>query len=111
MTRRIGLRAAVRCLFLAGAALAAMAAGSALAQTVDLTLEERVVNINGRDRPAVTVNGQFPGPLIRLREGAEAVIRVTNRLREASSIHWHGLVLPAAMDGAPGFSEGFARGI
>ncbi|WP_370288097.1 copper resistance system multicopper oxidase [Siccirubricoccus soli] len=98
----------------AGIALALAATLSvapALAQRVDLTLEERTVNMNGTDRPAVTVNGQFPGPLIRLREGEEAVIRVTNRLDRSSSIHWHGLILPAAMDGAPGFSPGFMHGI
>ena len=110
MTNWNGLRTALRRMLLAGAALAA-AAMPALAQTIDLTLEQRLVNINGQDRPAVTVNGQFPGPLLRLREGEEAVIRVTNRMREASSIHWHGLILPASMDGAPGFSAGFVRGI
>jgi CopA family copper-resistance protein len=98
-------------MLLAVAALPAATAVPALAQTIDLTLEERLVNINGRDRPAVTVNGHFPGPLLRLREGEEAVIRVTNRMREASSIHWHGLLLPSSMDGAPGFSAGFVRGI
>lgn len=92
-------------------AMLGMFAVPALAQRYDLTLEERVVNINGTDRPAVTVNGQFPGPLIRLREGDEAVIRVTNRMQQSSSIHWHGLILPASMDGAPGFSPGFVRGI
>ena len=83
----------------------------ALAQPIDLVLEQRTVNFNGEDRPAVTVNGQFPGPLLRLREGEDAVIRVTNKMQEASSIHWHGLILPATMDGAPGFSTGFVRGI
>ncbi len=110
MTSCNGLLPALRRMLLAGAALA-VAAMPALAQTIDLTLEQRLVNINGQDRPAVTVNGQFPGPLLRLREGEEAVIRVTNRMREASSIHWHGLILPASMDGAPGFSAGFVRGI
>jgi CopA family copper-resistance protein len=110
MTRAFGFGAALRRLSLAGATLLAVAT-PALAQRYDLTLEERTVNINGTDRPAVTVNGQFPGPLIRLREGEEAVIRVTNRMRQSSSIHWHGLILPASMDGAPGFSPGFVRGI
>ncbi|SDB71380.1 multicopper oxidase domain-containing protein [Belnapia rosea] len=110
MTKTFGFGAALRRLSLAGATLLAMAV-PALAQSVDLTLEERTVNINGTDRPAVTVNGQFPGPLLRLREGEEAVIRVTNRMRQSSSIHWHGLILPSAMDGAPGFSTGFVRGI
>ena len=110
MTKTSDFGAALRRLSLAGTMVAALAA-PALAQRVDLTLEERVVNINGTDRPAVTVNGQFPGPLVRLREGEEAVIRVTNRMDKESSIHWHGLILPAAMDGAPGFSPGFSQGI
>lgn len=110
MTKTFRFGAALRRLSLAGVTLLTMAA-PALAQRYDLTLEERTVNINGADRPAVTVNGQFPGPLLRLREGEEAVIRVTNRLDKASSIHWHGLILPASMDGAPGFSTGFVRGI
>jgi CopA family copper-resistance protein len=105
-----GFGAALRRLSLAAAVLAA-AAMPALAQRYDLTLEERTVNINGTDRPAITVNGQFPGPLLRLREGEEAVVRVTNRMDKASSIHWHGLILPASMDGSPGFSTGFVRGI
>ena len=110
MTEEFGFGAALRRLSLAVATLLGLAA-PALAQRYDLTLEERTVNINGTDRPAVTVNGQFPGPLLRLREGEEAVIRVTNRLDKSSSIHWHGLILPATMDGAPGFSTGFVRGI
>ena len=110
MSRVSGFGTALRRLSLAWAALVALAA-PALAQRYDLTLEERVVNINGTDRPAVTVNGQFPGPLLRLREGEEAVIRVTNRMNTESSIHWHGLILPAAMDGAPGFSPGFSQGV
>ncbi|TCZ61057.1 copper resistance system multicopper oxidase [Roseicella aquatilis] len=110
MTRTFDLGAALRHLSLTATILLGLAT-PALAQRYDLTLEERVVNINGTDRPAVTVNGQFPGPLLRLREGEEAVIRVTNRMDRESSIHWHGLILPAAMDGAPGFSPGFSQGV
>jgi FtsP/CotA-like multicopper oxidase with cupredoxin domain len=84
MTRTSRLGVALRQLSLAGATLLALAV-PAVAQRVDLTLEERTVNINGTDRPAVTVNGQFPGPLIRLREGEEAVIRVTNRMRQSTA--------------------------
>ena len=108
--RILGFGITLRRLSLAGVMLA-VAAAPALAQRYDLTLEERLVNINGTDRPAVTVNGQFPGPLLRLREGEEAVIRVTNRMDKESSIHWHGLILPASMDGAPGFSPGFSQGV
>ena len=53
----------------------------------------------------MAINGTVPGPLLRLREGQDAVIRVTNRLaRETTSIHWHGLILPFRMDGVPGVS-------
>jgi CopA family copper-resistance protein len=58
----------------------------------------------GRTANAIALNGSIPGPLLRLREGQEAVIRVTNHLDEITSIHWHGLILPPEMDGVPGVS-------
>lgn len=58
----------------------------------------------GRATAAIAVNGSIPGPLIRLREGQTARIAVTNHLREQSSIHWHGLLVPFQMDGVPGLS-------
>jgi FtsP/CotA-like multicopper oxidase with cupredoxin domain len=51
------------------------------------------------------VNGQFPAPLLEFEEGDDAVIRVTNKLKnQDSSVHWHGLLLPGIMDGVPGFN-------
>jgi uncharacterized membrane protein len=44
-------------------------------------------------------NGQIPGPRLRIREGDRVRIKVTNRLPESTSVHWHGLILPNAMDG------------
>jgi CopA family copper-resistance protein len=70
----------------------------------DLIVEERAVNITGRRRTAVTVNGSLPGPTLRFRQGEIVTINVGNRLKEATSIHWHGLRLPAEMDGVPGLS-------
>jgi FtsP/CotA-like multicopper oxidase with cupredoxin domain len=70
----------------------------------DLTIEEVAVNFTGRNRIATAVNGQVPGPLLRMREGEAVTIRVTNRLRVRTSIHWHGMVVPADMDGVPGVS-------
>jgi len=59
----------------------------------------------------ITINGSLPAPLIRLREGREAVLRVTNKLDEYTSIHWHGILLPFEMDGVPGVSfPGIAPG-
>ena len=68
---------------------------------IELILEETDFQVDGRRGKATTVNGTIPGPLIRFREGDEAVIHVTNRLDEDSSIHWHGILLPNAMDGVP----------
>ena len=50
------------------------------------------------------INGTLPAPLIRLREGQNVRLSVTNRLKEDTSIHWHGLIVPFQMDGVPGVS-------
>jgi FtsP/CotA-like multicopper oxidase with cupredoxin domain len=77
----------------------------------DLTIDTLPVNITGAPREAVAVNGQLPAPLLRMRQGDEVTIRVTNRLRERTSIHWHGFIVPADMDGVPGLSfDGIAPG-
>lgn len=70
----------------------------------DLSIGEVDLPINGRNAKATTINGTVPGPLLRFREGEEAILRVTNSLNEDTSIHWHGLILPFAMDGVPGVS-------
>jgi CopA family copper-resistance protein len=71
---------------------------------ISLTLAETEVRIGARSALAKTINGMLPGPLIRLREGQDVTLKVTNRLKESSSIHWHGVLVPAAMDGVPGVS-------
>src|SRR4051812_22272321 len=77
----------------------------------DLTIDSMPVNFTGAARRAVVVNGQLPAPTLRMRQGDEVTIRVTNRLRESASIHWHGFILPADMDGVPGLSfPGIAPG-
>ena len=76
-----------------------------------LTIAETPVNVTGRPARATLANGSLPGPTLRLREGQDAVIAVTNRLREPTAIHWHGLRLPAGQDGVPGLSfRGVAPG-
>jgi CopA family copper-resistance protein len=60
--------------------------------------------VGGRTGTAVTINGTVPSPLIRLRQGQDARIAVTNELHEDTSIHWHGVLLPFDMDGVPGVS-------
>lgn len=50
-------------------------------------------------------NGQFPGPEIRVREGEWLRIVVENQLPEDTTIHWHGIPVPNAMDGVPGLTQ------
>ena len=69
-----------------------------------LEVAESPVNFTGSPRMATTINGSIPAPTLRWREGDEITIRVTNRLRESTSIHWHGIILPYQMDGVPGIS-------
>jgi FtsP/CotA-like multicopper oxidase with cupredoxin domain len=84
---------------------AGIAAGEVLTgETIALTIGESHFATGGRSGHAITVNGTLPAPLIRLREGQNVRIAVTNRLAEQSSIHWHGLILPFQMDGVPGVS-------
>ena len=69
------------------------------------------INITGHSRVATAINGTVPGPLLHWREGDTVSISVTNRLREPTSIHWHGLRVPIGMDGVPGFGfPGIAPG-
>jgi CopA family copper-resistance protein len=82
-------------------------AGSAF----DLTIGALPVNITGRPRVATAVNGSLPGPALRFRQGDTVTINVRNTLSESTSIHWHGLYLPNAMDGVPGLTfRGIAPG-
>jgi FtsP/CotA-like multicopper oxidase with cupredoxin domain len=77
----------------------------------DLQIGALPVNFTGQQRIATAVNGQVPAPLLRWREGDTITLRVTNHLLVPSSIHWHGLIVPADMDGVPGLSfEGIAPG-
>jgi CopA family copper-resistance protein len=69
-----------------------------------LEISEVPVNVTGRRRTAIGVNGQVPAPILRWREGDIVSLAVTNRLSEPTSIHWHGILVPSAMDGVPGLS-------
>ncbi|TPG51048.1 copper resistance system multicopper oxidase [Rhodanobacter glycinis] len=76
-----------------------------------LDIAETPVSYTGATRLATTVNGGIPGPILRWKEGTTVNLRVTNRLRVPTSIHWHGIILPTGMDGVPGLSfDGIAPG-
>ncbi|NIQ96377.1 MAG: copper resistance system multicopper oxidase [Desulfuromonadales bacterium] len=70
----------------------------------DLTIGYSPIVIDGREGIATGINGTVPGPLVRLREGDDVVLNVTNALSDTahSSIHWHGILVPFPMDGVPG---------
>ncbi len=70
----------------------------------DLIIAETRVNFTGAPRMATTINGSLPAPTLRWREGDTVTIRVTNRLLENTSVHWHGIILPYQQDGVPGIS-------
>ncbi|WP_339719308.1 copper resistance system multicopper oxidase [uncultured Pseudoalteromonas sp.] len=73
-------------------------------EVIDLVIDESPVNFTGVVRMATTINGSIPAPTLRLKEGDDVTIRVTNNLSVPSSIHWHGIILPYQMDGVPGIS-------
>ncbi|RPI55881.1 MAG: copper resistance system multicopper oxidase [Acidobacteria bacterium] len=70
----------------------------------DLRIGETPMNVTGSPKIAFTVNGSVPAPTLRWKEGDTVTLRVSNTLNEDASIHWHGILLPASMDGVPGLS-------
>jgi len=106
----------------AGSSLAAsgLLAGSAIAANKSpqpevlsgnrfkLSVDYHKVNFTGRDRIATAINGSVPAPVLRWKEGERVRLDVTNNMAVDSSIHWHGMILPSAMDGVPHISENFA---
>jgi FtsP/CotA-like multicopper oxidase with cupredoxin domain len=85
-------------------ALAMLVPPAVVAKVVeyDLTIAAQKFEVAGGSRPALTINGGIPGPVLRFREGDSARIRVHNALAHGeTSLHWHGLLIPNAMDGVP----------
>ena len=78
--------------------------GELSGEDIELAIGDHHFMTGGRSGHAVAVNGSVPGPLIRLREGQNVRLHVTNNLAEDSSIHWHGLLVPFQFDGVPGVS-------
>ena len=75
-------------------------------RTFDLTVAETEWElVPGVTTTAVTFNGTVPGPTIRVTEGDTVEIAVTNKLAEATSIHWHGLHIPNDQDGVGGVTQ------
>ena len=67
----------------------------------NLTIEENEMTLGGVTANAMTINGGIPGPVLEFNEGELAIINVTNKMDEETSVHWHGLILPNFYDGVP----------
>lgn len=80
-----------------------LACSPAYAGTYHLDIAREMVNKTGTPLEKITVNGTIPGPTLRFTEGEDVTIEVINHMNEATSVHWHGLLLPDNMDGVPGF--------
>ncbi|MEO6975814.1 MAG: copper resistance system multicopper oxidase [Gallionella sp.] len=77
----------------------------------NLVIAESPVNFTGKQAIGTTINGQVPAPTLYWREGDTVTLNVTNRMNVSTSIHWHGMIIPADMDGVPGLSyPGIAPG-
>lgn len=97
------------------AAVAGAAASASMRAARASAVDERQIKIapgearlNGADGPSTAVwtyNGTVPGPALRLRQGQPVRIAVENGLDEDTTVHWHGIRLPNAMDGVPGLTQ------
>lgn len=61
--------------------------------------------MDGVNVTAYTYNGTVPGPMIRITEGDQVRVIVKNELPDPTTIHWHGVEVPNAMDGVPGVTQ------
>jgi len=93
--------AAMKSLFCAALAAAFSVALPVSAATYDLVIDRTDVAIEGQTRRVFSINGQIAGPPLHWTEGEEVTINVINRLKEETSIHWHGVLVPYRMDGVP----------
>lgn len=71
----------------------------------DLIITDTTVNFNGKNKHAIAVNGQFSMPTLTFYQGDTAEIVVHNKLKEGTSLHWHGLILPNEYDGVPWLTQ------
>lgn len=112
-TRYWGRREFIRAALAGAGALAASAAAPqvrrserAAVRELQLTAAATEIEFGPLGRRAIwTYDGRYPGPEIRVREGERLRVVVENRLREPTTVHWHGVPVPNAMDGVPGLTQ------
>ena len=98
------IKQTAKMLAIVGLILGLSAPAFAKTQEYSLVIDKETVNITGKPLKRITINGTIPGPTLEFTDGDEAVIHVTNKMKEDSSVHWHGLLLPGEMDGVPNFN-------
>lgn len=97
---RFPARSALLCLFFALRGFSA--AGQAHpVRAYTLTIRAGRIDKGGGPAEAITVNDSIPAPTLFFTEGDSAVIHIRNEMKEVSSVHWHGILLPNAYDGVP----------
>lgn len=84
--------------------LASLVSSGTQADVYRLSISEKSINLIGETQQAVLVDQALPAPTLHWREGEDVTLEVTNLLKESTSIHWHGIILPYQMDGVPGIS-------
>jgi FtsP/CotA-like multicopper oxidase with cupredoxin domain len=73
-----------------------------------LAVRTATVNLTGNGYPDTAVwayEGSVPGPVLQVRQGQPVQITVVNKFSEDTTVHWHGIRLPNAMDGVPGLTQ------
>lgn len=81
-----------------------MANASSLPHTVEVTLTAAPTQVSllaGKMTPVYAYNGRVPGPTLEAHEGDRVIIHFRNNLPEPTTVHWHGLHIPASADGSP----------
>ena len=67
---------------------------TSIADVYNLTVDKVIIDTGKFKKQGIGYNGASPGPVLRMEEGENVTINVTNNLDEMTSIHWHGLILP-----------------
>jgi FtsP/CotA-like multicopper oxidase with cupredoxin domain len=93
---------------IAALALPVRAARARAGDVVDYTLTSAPLlfaPVPGVKAESLAFNGRLPGPVLRVRHGQRVRIRYVNHAGEPTTVHWHGMILPNAMDGAAGITQ------
>ncbi len=94
----------MRVLSIAAVALTLLGNAAVQAGEYNITVDPVEIDLGHTKKTGVGFNGKSPGETLRFTEGEDVVINVKNNLKVDTSIHWHGFILPTAMDGVPGLS-------